>query len=127
MSSIVKTSPLLRPFQRASLAGVGTQQCCALPGAVHKAPHALHQALSGGKPTSATASMPTVPKPSASLLTETQQRANGATEKVLRAVTDNASQAAKLRAVRVCLSAAACHLEQAARTPPHATSRDRAR
>ncbi|KAL3160004.1 hypothetical protein ABBQ38_010391 [Trebouxia sp. C0009 RCD-2024] len=96
-------------------------------GAVHKAPHALHQALSGGKPTSATASMPTVPKPSASLLTETQQRANGATEKVLRAVTDNASQAAKLRAVRVCLSAAACHLEQAARTPPHATSRDRAR
>lgn len=87
-----------------------------------------HQAQSGGKPTPDTHSMPTVPVPSTSLLTQTQQRANDQMVKALRAATGNASQAAKVTAVRLCLLAASAHLQEAEKiTTTAPTSRDHAR
>ena len=75
--------------------------------------HFTNQAQSGGKPTSDTGRMLTVPTPSASLLTEAQQRADHQMTRALRAATGNASQAAKAKAARVCLLAASAHLQEA--------------
>lgn len=84
-----------------------------------------HQGQSGGYPTPDT--IPSTPKPSASLLTDIQQRANVTLEKALRAITDNAGQSGKLKALKVCLLAAAGHLKQAAEVTAKPTSSDHAR
>ncbi|KAL3160006.1 hypothetical protein ABBQ38_010393 [Trebouxia sp. C0009 RCD-2024] len=82
------------------------------------------QAQSGGNTTPDT--IPSVQKPCASLLTDIQQQANVNTEKAVRATSGTASQSTKLKALKVCLLAAAGHLKLAAEVTANATSSDHA-
>ena len=84
---------------------------CFVAGADYSAAPAAYPPQSGTALTiHAAMTIPTAPKPAASLLTEPQQKANLSMEKALHASTDTG----KLKAVRLCLKAAYVSIQQAA-------------